>query len=232
MSNKPRNNEHSRFTNYKPEQNFKNEVPKFFQIDFGGDHYIKSAHTKVYRLNQVSPTSDLTKSDFALLNNVWKEYDSNVQYIFDTVFEKGKPKQLRDDDVQKLCILVRIMSQILCKVYPYNTDGFYGLPLFVTASEDGTQQSKDWAHSSYSLGDHWMINSEDKIWIAYRQETGYFFTVYDCGSSVHSDLWHPTMKKIEMLISNVYWQPMSLFNSELANKCRDKFYDLEIKFTL
>jgi hypothetical protein len=158
---KPYNNEHSRYTRYIPELNH-TKIPDNFSIDFGGkQNCIKDKYIGQYDLKHVSPTQEFTKTDFALLHQVWKEYKSIVQTIFDTVFA-GNANDVGDSIVKRLCILVRIISQILCKVYPYNTNGFYDQPLFNTASETGTESSIAWANDKDTpyYGDHWVSTND------------------------------------------------------------------------
>jgi hypothetical protein len=145
-----------KFTSYEP-VGTQFPVPKHFVVYFGRKpKCLPEDYIEEYRLEQVSPTSTFTKEDYKLLHNVWQDYKTKVQVIFDTVFKLGEPLKVEDKQVKPLCVLVRIISQILCKIYPLRTLGFYGLPLFMTASENGNKTSKQWVAESTNYGDHWV----------------------------------------------------------------------------
>ena len=177
----------------------------------------------------VSPTEELTPNDFKLLHETWNFYKERVTFIMKTVLD-GNCRQINDSVVHSLCMPVRIVSQILCKVYPLRTTGFYNLPLFNTASEKGTNESRIWVEK-YTNWDHWGVFGEEDIWIAWRQESSYFYVVYKKGTRVTRDEWTPTLQRIEELITNVQFPRQSLFNRGSAVKMQSYFEDLDILCT-
>jgi hypothetical protein len=215
---------------YKPVLNTKYTIPADFQIDFSGKQTcISEENIEKYHPGLVSQTPEFTKQDFELLHEVWKDYKTRVQYIFDTVFG-GNPTGISNVQIKKLCVLVQIISTLLCKVYPLNTTGFYNLPLFVTATEYGDEGSKVWVNDSKGYGNHWVITGDDKIWVAWRQEAAYYFVVYDNGKDRRTDEWTPTMDRLEKLVSNVERVIQSLFSREKMIKSREAYHDLDIHF--
>src|SRR3989338_9312702 len=220
-------NKHIAHSRYTPELTDEYQIPADFVIDFSGKQTcIAEENIVKYLQENVSPTPEFTKEDFALLHEVWKEYRTRVQYIFDKVFG-GHPTDIGNEQIKKLCILVHILSLLLCKVYPLNTIGFYGLPLFITATEHGNQGSIDWVNDSPGYGNHWVITGNGKIWVAYRQEAAYYFVVYDSGKDTLTDKWTPTMERLELLVSNVELIPRSLFTKEKAIKCLGALDDMD-----
>jgi hypothetical protein len=225
----PYNNASSRHTRYKPELTNHIPVPQNFKIEFGVSQVcINTRYMQIFTLEQVSRTEELTQEDVTLLLAVWKEYKSRVQFIFDTVIDQGRCDDIEDKHVQVLCILVRIISQLLCKVYPYNTIGFYGVPLYISATENGSRRSEEWTTGSgRSLGDHWLITGNGNIWVAWRQEAGSYFIVYNHGKNIVTDKWHPSMERLEKLITSVFWLPQSPF-ADNTLKSKSNFIDLDI----
>ncbi len=145
----------SRYTRFVPRCTTSSPEPNF-KLQFGHHSNIKKEYCKTMSLAKVSQESELTPSDFALLHSEWKYYKETVEWIIKTVIEDGKPHLADDKVVKSLCMPVRTISQILCKVYPLNALGFYGLPLFVTASDNSTEASRKWLVDSPNYGDHWV----------------------------------------------------------------------------
>lgn len=96
-----------------------------------------------------------------------------------------------------LDIAVEKVSQILVEVLDPSETLFYELPLSVTASDDATSSSKKWTDEN--VGDHWVIASDENVFVAWRQEAAYFFVYREAAGL--KDGFTPVIEKGDRLIA-------------------------------
>ena len=138
----------------------------------------------------------LTPEPPGTLASKWATYKNAVQSVLELVVQR-EYKETKSI-IKGLDNLVREISQLLLQqCVPASTTVFYGLPLSVTATRTGTKASVKWSNE-YSF-DHWVIDNEMNLWVAWRQETSYFFYVMD--HKVGHDLFSDTLKRGDALLS-------------------------------
>lgn len=139
----------------------------------------------------------LTPEPPGTLGSKWATYKNAVQSVLELVVQRkySETKSI----IKGLDNLVSEISELLLQqCVPASTTVFYGLPLSVTATRTGAEASVKWS-KVYRWGDHWVIENEMNMWVAWRQETLYFFYVMD--HEVGHDLFSDTLKRGDALLS-------------------------------
>jgi hypothetical protein len=107
---------------------------------------------------------------FDQLLSSWERYKEIAGEIVNCS-KASRYKEITNKLVQSLDEPVRNVSAALANFFDESL--FYSLPLSTTASTTATEASIKW--SAGRSDDHWVIASDETVFIAWRQESGYFY---------------------------------------------------------
>eukprot|EP01080_Neovahlkampfia_damariscottae_P002936 gene2936-4775_t len=99
--------------------------------------------------------------------------------------------------------LVTEISLLLLKYYHEETKCFYDLPLKITAKIITSRKSKGFPTV---LNDHWIIQNEGNLFVAWKQDSSYFEVHYlnSDNTTTDKDGFNPTLNRVLELHSKIY----------------------------
>ena len=118
------------------------------------------------RLSDRDPTGEI-----AALEKNWAEYKRIATQI-QQLAAAGTYRQVTDEMVLSLDQYVAKVSAAVGKLLPGSTVVFYDLPVSVTGTMNGSPKSIEWSKDHKT--DHWVIQSNNLLAIAWRQDAAYF----------------------------------------------------------
>jgi hypothetical protein len=175
-----------------------NNENRIIRIESG----IKTQLELTYKPNdaQVSSIGESTE-DIVLIEKSWDAYKQLVNKI-ELLATKRKYREAESEiesNITSLDGYVIKISELLKKYYPESTIVFYGLPISITSTRYGSQESKEWS-SKYST-DHWVIAGDKVLAISWRQEATYFYLIMDYKKT--HDGFDTTLKNGNEIIKNL-----------------------------